>query len=148
MTIRTTFGRSLAVLLAVMVSQATAPAAAAAAPHLVDSQQLEARLADEAAARAGRVKLVQDVLDSAPARQQAGVMGLNIGKLRAAVPHLSDAELADLSTRAAQTKDLAAGYHNDGLAIVGLVLLLAGLVVLVAVGSDYDDDYYDDCYCY
>ena len=73
-------------------------------------------------------------------------MGLNASKLRAAVPHLSDAELQDLSARAQGTKDLAAGHHNDSLAIVGLVLLLAGLAVLVAVADP--DDYYDDCYCY
>ena len=35
---------------------------------------------------------------------------------------------------------------NDGLIIAGIVLLLAGVAVLVAVGND--DYYYDDCYCY
>jgi hypothetical protein len=104
-------------------------------------------LAEQALERTQEVKLVQDVLDSPEARQQAGVMGLNASKLRAAVPHLSDAELKDLSLRAQGTKDLAAGHHhNDSLAIVGLVLLIAGLAVLVAIASP--DDYYDDCYCY
>jgi hypothetical protein len=136
----------LALGLALAVSQATAPVAFAVAPHLVDGQQMSARLAQDAAERAERVKLVQDVLDSQAAQKQAGVMGLNVGKLRAAVPQLSNAELSDLSSRAQNTKDLAAGYHDDGLVIVGVVLLLVGLAVLVAVGGDYG--YYDDCGCY
>jgi len=143
---RTMLGRSLAVILTVAISQVTAPVAWAAAPHLVDAQQLSARLAEQAAARTENVRLVQGVLDSAEARQQAGVMGLNVGKLRAAVPHLSDAELADLSVRAQSTKDLAAGHSGAGLAIVGLVLLLAGLAVLIAIADP--DAYDDDCYCY
>lgn len=146
MTTRTTFGRILAVALAVSVSQALAPVALAAGSHLVEPQQVAARLAEEAAARQERVKLVQEVLDRSDARQQAGALGLNVDRLRAAVPHLSDTELQDLSRRAANVKDVAAGYHDDGLLIVGVVLLLAGLAVLVAVGGD--SGYYDDCYCY
>jgi len=43
---------------------------------------------------------------------------------------------------------VTAGHStNDGIVIIGLVLLLAALVVLVAAG-DYNDGYYDDCYCY
>lgn len=143
---RTNFGRILSVVLAVSVSQALAPVALAAGAHIVDTQQVTARLAEAAAVRQERVKLVQDVLDRGDVRQPAGVLGLNVERLRAAVPHLSDTELQDLSRRAAGVKDLAAGYHDDGLLIVGLVLLLAGLAVLVAVGGE--EDYYDDCYCY
>jgi Flp pilus assembly protein TadB len=144
---RSTFGRSLAVALAAMVSQAVAPLAQAAAPHLVDAQQMASRLAEEQAARESRVRLVQDVLDSGRARQQAGLMGFNLGKMRAAVPHLTDGELKDLGARATQVNDVAAGHgDNDGLVIVGIVLLLAGLAVLVAVGDT--GGYYDDCYCY
>lgn len=143
---RTTLGRGLAVGLALAVSQVTAPAAWAVAPHMVEARQMGERLEQDAAARAERVKLVQDVLDSKAAQKQAGVMGLNVGRLRAAVPQLSSAELNDLAARAQSTKDLAAGYHDDGLLIVGVVLLLAGLAVLVAVGDD--SSYYDDCGCY
>jgi hypothetical protein len=142
---RTTVGRSLAVMLAVAVSQVTAPMAQALTPHLVAPQQVDARLAEQAAQRTQQVKVVQDLLDSPQAREQAGVLGLNVGKLRAAVPHLSDAELKDLSARAARTKDLAAGHYDESMMIVGLVLLLAGLAVLIAVSHD---GYYDDCYCY
>lgn len=140
---RTTFGRILAVALAACVSPA--PAALATGSHLVDTRQVAARLAEESAARRARVAQIQDVLERGETRRQAGLLGLDVQRLRAAVPHLSDAELQDLSQRAANVKDVAAGYHDDALVIVGIVLLLAGLAVLVAVG---DDGYYDDCYCY
>ncbi len=146
MNVRTTLSRSLAVVLSIALSHVLAPSAFAAGSHLVDEGQVAARLSEEAAARQARVELVQSVLDGPRARQQAGLMGLQAERLRAAVPHLSDAELADLGRRAEQVKDVAAGYHDDGLAIVGLVLLLAGLAVLVAVSDG--DEYYDDCYCY
>lgn len=142
---RTTFGRIVSVALAVSVSQAFAPVAFAAGSHLVDKQQVAARLAEESAARQARVELVQSVLDRSDARRQASLFGFNAERMRAAVPHLSDTELKDLSQRAANVKDVAAGYHDDGLVIVGIVLLLAGLAVLVAVNGG---DYYDDCYCY
>jgi hypothetical protein len=153
---RSIFGRALAVALSLALSQLAVPivqaAARQAAPtqaavHLVAGAELQARLADAAAARAAQVRVVQSVLDSPEARRQAGVLGVDAGRLRAAVPHLSEAELADLASRAAQVKDVAAGHQtHDGLAIVGIVLLLAGLVVLAAV-SGYDDSY-DDCGCY
>jgi hypothetical protein len=143
---RSTVFRTLAVTLAVSLSQAYAPLALASGSRLVDTRQVSARLAEEAATRQARVALVQSVLDGEATRHQAGVMGLQADRLRAAVPHLSDAELLDLSQRAEKVKDVAAGYHDDGLAIVGLVLLLAGLAVLVAVSEG--DEYYDDCYCY
>ncbi len=147
MNARTTLFRTLAVTLTVSLTLTYAPLAVASGSRLVDPEQVSARLAEQAASRQAQVELVQSVLDSPRTRQQAGVMGLQTERLRAAVPHLSDAELADLSQRAEKVKDVAAGYHDDGLAIVGVVLLLAGLAVLVAIGAG-EDDYYDDCYCY
>lgn len=145
---RTTFGRSLAVALSVAVSQLAGSLAQAATPHVVDAQQMASRLAARAAEREAQVKLVENALDTAVAQKQAGAMGLNVGKLRAAVPHLSDTELQDLSQRAGRVNDVAAGHGtDDGLVIVAAVLLLAGLAILVAVGG-YDDGYYDDCGCY
>ncbi len=144
---RTVFGRTLAFTLAVALSQVAAPVAQAAG-HLVAPADMTARLQQDAAARQVRIQLVHGILDSQQARHQVGVMGLDGARLRAAVPHLSDAELKDLGVRAQQVKDVAAGHRGgggDGLAIVGLVLLLAGLAVLVAAAGD---DSYDDCYCY
>jgi hypothetical protein len=157
---RTTWGRALAVWLSVGLSQAAVPAAAPAAPppglangHLVDQGQVARRLLERAKTRDERVKLFQDALATPEARQKARALGADPDRLRAAVPHLTDRELADLSARATQVKDVAAGHGGGGngaLVMLGILLVVAGIAVLVAVGDDYyDDDYYwDDCWCY
>ncbi len=97
------------------------------------------------------MKLFQEALGTPEARQKARAMGADPDRLRAAVPHLTDRELADLSARAGQVKDVAAGHGGgDGaLVLLGVLLLLAGIAVLVAVnGNYYEDDYWDDCWCY
>lgn len=143
---RTMLGRSTALVLSVALSQVSAPSALAAAPHLVDSNEVVSRLVGQAKTREAKVKLFQDALNTPDAQRQARLLGLKPDTLRKAVPHLSDKELADLGQRAANVKDVAAGHRShDGLAILGIVLLVAGLAVLVAVG---DDGYYDDCGCY
>jgi hypothetical protein len=146
---RTTVGRGLAVALSLAVSQIAAQPAQAATTHLVEPGQMVQRLVDGAKSREEKVQLFQRALDTPEARSQAKAMGLNADKLRAGVPHLSDAELQDLSRRASNAKDVVAGHRSSdsGLIILGVVLLLAGIAVLIAV-SDYGDDYYDDCYCY
>jgi hypothetical protein len=136
----------VAVVLSLALSQ-VGGLAQAATTHLADAQQVAARLAERAAAREAQVKQVEEALASEAAGQQAKAMGLSLGKMRAALPHLSDSELADLSQRATHVKDLAAGHHNDdGLVILGVILLLAGLAILVAVNDG--STYYDDCGCY
>jgi hypothetical protein len=155
---RTTWGRALAVWLSVGLSQVAVPAVAPAAPapelsdgHLVDRGQIARRLLERAKTRDERVKLFQEALGTPEARQKARAMGVDPDRLRAAVPHLTDRELADLSARAAQVKDVAAGHGGGSGAVVllGVLLLAAGLAVLLAVGDDYyDDGYYDDCWCY
>jgi len=155
---RTTWGRALAVWLSVGLSQVAVPAAAPAAPgpglpagHLVDQSQVARRLLERAKTRDERVKLFQEALATPEARQKARSMGADPDRLRAAVPHLTDRELADLSARAAQVKDVAAGHGGgDGaLILLGVLLLVAGIAVLVAVGDDYyHDEYWDDCWCY
>jgi hypothetical protein len=155
---RTTFGRTLAVVLSIALSQLAVPLAHAAtlppgAAHAVDSQQLSARLTAHAAERAARVRSIQDALDTSEAKEQAQRLGVPVGRLRAAVPHLSDVELKDLSDRATRVKDVAAGHsshNNTGLIVLGVTLLVAGLVVIaVAADDDWDDwdDWDDDCWC-
>ncbi len=156
---RTPWGRALAVWMAIGVSQVavpvvrgdTLPAPGRSSDHLVAQGQVARRLLEDARTRAQRIKLFQDALGTEEARKQARALGADPDRLRAAVPHLTDRELADLSTRAAQVKDVAAGHGGNGtaaLVLVGVLLLVAGIAVLAAVA---DDDYYDDwddCYCY
>jgi hypothetical protein len=117
----------------------------------VDQAQVARRLLERAKTREERVKLFQEALAMPEARKKARAMGADPDRLRAAVPHLTDRELADLSARAAQVKDVAAGHGSGDAALVmlGVLLLVAGIAVLVAVSGDYsEDDYWDDCWCY
>jgi hypothetical protein len=141
---RTPLGRTLAVVLSAVLSQIYAPAARAAEGHLVPPAQVASRLADREAERLQQIQTVQSVLDGDLARSQAAAMGLSIGKLRSAVPHLSDAELADIYARAAHVKDIAAGHHHhhdDSLLIVGIILLILGIALIVAFADHHG--YYD-----
>jgi hypothetical protein len=119
---------------------------AQAAPHVVTPQDIAKRLFEKAQTREDRQRLFQEALATPQAQKQARAMGLDPARLRAAVPHLSDEELLDLQARALRAKDVRAGHGVDGLAILGIMLLIAGVAVLIAVA---DDGYYDDyCYCY
>ena len=119
---------------------------AQAAPHVVGQEQIAERLLAAAETREARVRLFGDALAAEGAQKQARAMGLDPVRLRTTVPHLSDKELADLSARALKVKDVRAGHGGDGLAILGIMLLIAGVAVLIAAA---DDGSYDDyCYCY
>ncbi|HVQ31371.1 MAG TPA: DUF6627 family protein [Vicinamibacteria bacterium] len=119
---------------------------AQAAPHVVGQEQIAGRLLAAAETREARVRLFGEALSAEGAQKQARAMGLDPARLRAGVPHLSDKELADLSARALNVKDVRAGHGNDAFAILGIMLLIAGVAVLIAASND---GYYDDyCGCY
>ncbi len=154
---RTTWGRALAVWMSIGLTQVAAPAVYAATPapdasngHIVDSSQVVRRLLDSAKTRDEKVKLFQDALATKDARAQARARGVDPDRLRAAVPHLTDAELAELSARALQVKDVAAGHHHDdegALIVLGVLLLVAGIAIIAATAHDHG--YWDDdCGCW
>jgi hypothetical protein len=153
---RTTVHRTLAVWLSVGLVHAAAPARAAQSPapapsasHVVDQGEVARRLLDGARTREQRIKLFQDALATGEAQQRARSMGADPARLRAAVLHLTDRELADLQSRASQAKDVAAGHGgDDALIIVGVLLLVAGIVAIAVAADHYDDGYWDDCWCY
>ena len=155
---RTTWGRALAFATSALTSGLALPVARAAPPaatgsHVVDQSLIARRLLESARTRAERVKLFQDALGTDAVRRQARALGADPDRLRAAVPHLTDRELADLAVRAARVKqDVAAGHGggDEGLIIVGVLLLVAGIVVLAAVADDDWDDWddWDDCDCW
>lgn len=144
---RTALGRTVAVCLSLAVSQIAAPIAHADGGHLVAANDVATRLASSAAERDAQVRAVQAALETDEARRQAGVLGASLPRLRAAVPHLSDRELADLSSRAAGLKDVAAGHHHndEGLIILAIVMIVAATAIIIAASHD---GYYNDCGCY
>jgi predicted acyltransferase len=136
----------LAAALTVSLATLGAPRAQAAT-HAVAPEQIAKRLLAAAETREAKLRLFSDALATPEAQKRARALGLDPGRLLSAVPHLSDAELADLEARALRAKDVRAGHGGaGGLAILGLLLLIAGVAVLLAAA---DDGYYDDyCYCY
>jgi hypothetical protein len=137
--------RVLAAVLSLSLSGLGAPPVRAAT-HVVAPEQIAKQLLEAAQTREARLRLFTEALGTPEAQARARAMGLDPARLRAALPHLSDRELADLQARALRAKDVRAGHGSDGLVILGLMLLLAAVVVLVAVAGD---GYYDDyCYCY
>jgi hypothetical protein len=155
---RTTLGRALAVWLSVGMVQMAVPAQAApaadpapdrSARHLLNQEQVARRLLESAQTREQRIKLFQDALATSEAQKRARLMGADPDRLRAAVPHLSDRELADLAARATQAKDVAAGHGHgygggeEALIIVGVALLVTGIILIAAAAEDCDD--WGDC---
>jgi hypothetical protein len=114
----------------------------------VGPEQIAKRLIAAAETREAKVRLFKDALGTPEARKQARTLGLDPDRLQAAVPHLTDAELLDLEGRALRAKDVRAGHGgSSSVAILGILLLVAGLTVLLVAAED--DYYYDDyCYCY
>jgi hypothetical protein len=138
--------RLIAAALTLSLAGLSAPRALAGT-HVVSQRAVVERLLAASKSREQKVRLFKDALATKDAETQARRMGLDPERLRSAVAHLSDKELADLEARARDAKDVRAGHSgNDSLAILGIVLLLAGVVLLVALADD--DGYYDDDYCY
>jgi hypothetical protein len=104
--------------------------------HLVSSEAASVRLAEAAAVRQGRIDLLDRVLSSSKAASAASALGTDIGRLRAALPALSDAELQDLAQRAgALDADPVAGLDDDIRTLL-IIFLIAAIVILVLQAVD------------
>jgi hypothetical protein len=109
---------------------------AAAADHLVSADDVQAQLAGAAAQRRQDVASIEDTLESPLARDAAASMGVDLGRLRAAVPALSDADLRDLAARAAALQsDPVAGLDADIKQLLTIFLIVA-IVILVLQAVD------------
>ena len=121
----------IASLLAIMI---VAAPIARADDHLVSRRDAATQLSEAAAQRAHNLATLDATLALPQAQQAAAVAGFNIGRLRAALPQLSDSDLRELSARASALGiDPAAGYHRYGDAVEGLlfIALLAAVVLIV-----------------
>src|SRR5262245_48221192 len=101
--------------------------------HLVSRQDTAAHLKEAAAERAHHLATLDATLALPQAQQAASVAGFDIGRLRSALPQLSDKDLRELSARATALRtDPAAGYHYHE-AVEGLlfIALLAAIVLVI-----------------
>jgi hypothetical protein len=104
--------------------------------HLVSTDAASARLAEAAARRDRQIGVLDRALSSSQAASMASTLGTDIGRVRAALPALSDAELQDLSARAAALDtDPVAGLDDDIRTLL-IIFLVAAIVILVLQAVD------------
>jgi hypothetical protein len=104
--------------------------------HLLGREAAQSRLAAAAAERRHELAAVDRVLATPEAARAASSVGVDIAAVRASVPALSDAELADLSVRvAALDSDPVAGLDRDIKLLLEIFLIVA-IVILVLRAID------------
>ncbi len=129
--------RFLSAVLALLI----VPAPGAAGEHLVTSADVQARFAAVAEERAGNLRTVRAALATPATAEAAALLHADLGRLRASVSSLTDAELRDVAVRAeALTADPVAGTHPAllVLAVIGAAVLLLFLLLLLACASGCD----------
>ena len=104
--------------------------------HLLGRDTAQARLAAAAAERRHALDAVDHLLARPEAARAASSVGVDIAAVRATVPSLGDAELADLSARAAALEaDPVAGLDHDIKLLLEIFLIVA-IVILVLRAID------------
>jgi hypothetical protein len=126
--------RTFAALSVAAVLAAAAPAFAD--DHLVSPRTAQERLQGVEAARQRDREIVDRALSSPQAEAAATAVGADLDRLRAAVGTLSDAELAELSARAAALRtDPVAALDADIRTLLTIFLIVA-IVILVLQAVD------------
>lgn len=109
---------------------------AMAADHVVSPAAAAERLQAAAAAREQGLAAVDRALASPVAARAAATVGADTKALRAALPTLSDAEIADLAARAAVLDtDPVAGLDDDIRTLL-IIFLIVAIVILVLQAVD------------
>jgi hypothetical protein len=104
--------------------------------HLLGRETAQSRLTAAPAERRHELEAVDRVLATPEAVRAASSVGVDIAAVRASVPALSDAELADLSLRvAALDSDPVAGLDRDIKLLLEIFLIVA-IVILVLRAVD------------
>jgi hypothetical protein len=109
---------------------------ALAEDHLVSPEAARERLLDAAAGRDRSLATLDAALSTPQAAQAAARLGADTRELRAALPTLSDAEVADLAARAeALQADPVAGLDEDIRTLL-IIFLIVAIVILVLQAVD------------
>ena len=104
--------------------------------HLLSRDAARDRLAVATQDRRQALDTVDRALATPDAARAASSVGVDIAAVRAAVPALSDAELADISARAAALEsDPVAGLDHDIKLLLEIFLIVA-IVILVLRAID------------
>jgi hypothetical protein len=122
--------------LALAAAAALVSGNALAQDHLLSRDTAQARLAAAADERRHELAAVDRVLATPEAARAASSVGVDIAAVRAAAATLGDAELSDLSLRAAALEsDPVAGLDHDIKLLLEIFLIVA-IVILVLRAID------------
>lgn len=128
--------KAIAGFLALVMTISTMPAPALAG-HLASTSAVDRALADAAASRARDAARFDALLGSDAAAEAAAQLGVNVGTVRRAAAHLTDAERQDLLQRAqALSQDPVAGSMDPDIKLLLTILLIALIVVVVLAAVD------------
>lgn len=98
--------------------------------HLVSPQVMQQQVESATQARQQNIQTVTDFLSTATAERAMHDAHFNPVQVRTAIPTLTDQELANLASRAADAQQkFAAGYIGQGL----LTLIIIAIVVIIVV---------------
>jgi hypothetical protein len=102
--------------------------------HVVSPAELRQQMLDAARTRAANIETVKEFISTADGQQALRIAHLNPKQVQAAVSTLSDAEVAQLSARAAKAqRDFAAGDLSDRDLLLILIGIAALILIIVAV---------------
>jgi hypothetical protein len=106
----------------------------AEAAHVVSQADLQKQAASVTQTRQQHVEKIRGFLSSPVAEQAMQKAHIDSGRVKAAVPNLSDDELAQLAARADKAQnDFAAGYLSTrDIALIVLAVVVLILIVVIA----------------
>lgn len=130
-----------ALVTALAICHALAPARAFADDHVVPLSELSQQARDAAATRAGNMADLQRVLSLPAAQDALRKARVDTGQMNRAIAQLSDDELSQLATKARSAEQEVQGGLIVGLlALIGLIVVIIIVVSLVSwTGPSYRD---------
>jgi hypothetical protein len=109
---------------------------ALAGDHVVSSAAAQQRLQEASAARERGLATLDHALASPEAARAAATVGADPSALRAALPTLSDAEIADLAQRAAALDSNPVAGLDQDIRTLLIIFLIVAIVILVLQAVD------------
>lgn len=121
-----------AVLVVLMAYPAGILAQTTANDHIVSSQTLQQQLQSSSATRAKNIQTLTDFMSTPTAEKAMRDAKIDPVQVQKAIPTLSDTELANLSTRAADAQQkFSAGLL--GIGILTLIIVILAIIIIVAI---------------